>query len=90
MAKLFTTEAHYMFKAVAKAGIFFPMSKADCIIKAGDLQVKVDWDKFIPLKDIIESMKPEFFDNASHFYNAYLCARTEEAAIAKGISFKNK
>ena len=90
MADFFTTEAHYMFKAVAKAGIFFPMSKADCIAKAGDLQVKVDWDKYLSLREILESMKPEVFDNASHFYNAYLCARTEEAAIAKGVSFNNK
>ena len=56
MADFFTTEAHYMFKAVAKAGIFFPMSKADCIAKAGDLQVKVDWDKYLSLREILESM----------------------------------
>lgn len=90
MAQLFTTEAHYMFKAVAKAGIYFPISKADAIAKAGDLQVKVDWDKYLSLKEILESMKPDFYDNASHFYNAYLCARTEEAAREKGLSFINK
>lgn len=90
MANLFTTEAHYMFKAVAKAGIFFPISKADCIAKAGDLKVKVDWDKYLTLKEILESMKPDFYDNASHFYNAYLCVRTEEAAREKGLSWKDK
>lgn len=84
MEKNFTSEPHFMMKAVAKAGIFFPISKADCIAKAGEIQVKVDFDRYVPLRSILERMAPEHFDNASHFYNAYMSAQTQQLAEEYG------
>ena len=79
-----TAEPHFMMKAVSKAGIIFPVSKAECIEKAGDIQVKVDFDAYEPLAFILERMAPEFFENASHFYNAYMSAQTERLARSYG------
>ena len=84
MTRNFTAEPHFMMKAVAKAGIVFPISRADCIARAGDLRVKVDFDKTVPLTSILERMAPEFFENASHFYNAYMSAQTEQLAREYG------
>ena len=78
MAKNFTMEPHFMMKAVTKAGIVFPISKADAISKAGDIEVKVDFDKYVTLKSILERMVPDYYDNATFFYNAYMAAQTKE------------
>lgn len=84
MEKNFTSEPHFMMKAVAKAGILFPISRQDCIAKAGDLQVKVDFDRYVPLRSILERMAPDFFENASRFYNAYMSAQTQQLAEEYG------
>lgn len=84
----FTMEMHYMIKAVWKAGILFPASKDECLAKAGDLQVKTGWDQQTPLKDLIAALKPSYFDNATHFYNAYVCSRVEGLAQYLGVPFR--
>ena len=78
MVRNFTCEPHFMMKAVTKAGISFPISKADALAKAGDLEVKVDFDKYVTLRSILERMVPEYYDNATFFYSAYMAAQTKE------------
>lgn len=76
MSANFTMEPHYMMKAVAKAGIAFPISKADALTRAGVLEVRADYDKVVTLASILERMVPDFYENASVFYNAYMSAQT--------------
>lgn len=83
----FTMEMHYMMKAVWNAGILFPVSKIECLEKAGDLQVKTGWNQQTSLRETIAALKPNYFENATHFYNAYVCSRAEELAQYLGVSF---
>ncbi len=41
----FTLGTHYFLKGVAKAGISFPSTKADCVIRARNIQIRTDYDK---------------------------------------------
>ena len=75
MAAYFDSAPHFMVKAVRKAGIRFPISKAECLEKAGELTVKVDFDRTVPLRVILESMVPDFYENGASFYNAYVSAQ---------------
>ena len=38
----FTLGTHYFLKGVAKAGISFPSTKADCVIRARNIQIRTD------------------------------------------------
>ena len=42
----FTLGTHYFLKGVAKAGISFPSTKADCVIRARNIQIRTDYDKY--------------------------------------------
>jgi glycerol-3-phosphate acyltransferase PlsY len=53
MAETFDYAAHFMIKAVRKAGIVFPITKAEAIAKAGTAQVRVDFDKYVSLASIM-------------------------------------
>lgn len=74
MAKEFTFEQHYFMKAVAKSGIMFPISKKDAIEKAGDLTVRVDFDKYVTLRSMIENMYLDHYENGADFYCDYRAA----------------
>lgn len=74
MEKIFMAEEHYFRKAVAKAGISFPITKADAVAKAGDLAVRVDFDQYITLASMIENMCPDYYENAAAFYCGYWAA----------------
>ena len=61
MAEYFTYGPHLMVKAMRKAGINFPATKAECIKKAGDAMVQVDFDTYRPLADVIAELDPDHF-----------------------------
>ena len=74
MSETFDYAPHFMVKAVRKAGITFPISKKECLEKAGDLTVRVDFDRTVPLHSVLERMVPENYDCGAAFYNAYMAA----------------
>lgn len=71
---VYTSGVHNFHKAMAKAGIVFPISKAEIIKALEGLEVQVDFETFIPAVSMVERMKPESFENAAAFYNAYTAA----------------
>ena len=77
MAKYFTWGPHYMVKAVRKAGITFPTTKAECVAKAGNITVQTDFDTFRPLADVIAELDPDQFVNNEAFYCAWMCTCTK-------------
>ena len=75
--RYFTYGPHLMIKAMRKAGITFPASKAECMEKAGDALVQVDFDTFRPLRDVIAEVDPDHFVNNEAFYCAWMCTCTK-------------
>ena len=71
MAKNFVLETHQVYKAVRKAGIGFPCTKAECVAKAGDLMIKTDPEHSVPMREILERMPLERYENGAAFYSAY-------------------
>lgn len=67
----YRADVHNFIKAMDKAGIVFPTTKAEMMKKFGDMQIQIDYDnKCIPAKAFIEKMVKEDFDCASSFYDA--------------------
>ena len=65
----FTLGTHYFLKGVAKAGISFPSTKADCVIRARNIQIRTDYDN----------------ENADAFVAAYVRASTKELLKKIGV-----
>ena len=84
MVETFDYAAHFMIKAVRKAGIVFPITKAEAVARAGDAQVRVDFDKYVSLASIIEAFVPEKYPNAESFYCAYIAAQMKQLKIDTG------
>lgn len=68
MAKDYLLESHYIAKALD--GIEFPIGKKELLEKYGDKEVRVDFDKFIKLKEKIQLIKLEEFNSAAELYSA--------------------
>lgn len=83
--KNFTLGTHYFMKGIQKAGISFPSSKTDCILRARNIQVRTDFDKYESLGSIIKSFEPNYFENADAFMAAYVRASTKELLKEVGI-----
>ena len=84
MEKRFTIGAHLLVKAVRKAALTYPITRAEAIERAGDLTVRVDFEKIVPLADLIAACGPNSFENVSALYNAILSAQTRAVAQEKG------
>ena len=84
MVETFDYAVHFVVKAVRKAGIVFPITKAEAIAKAGDIQVRVDFDKYTSLASIIEAFGPQEYPNAESFYCAYEAAQMKQLKIDIG------
>lgn len=78
MNNVFMFEQHFLTKAIAKAGIQFPVTKQEAIAKAGDLEVKVDFDKYVPLKDMIAELPFDYFPISAVFVNAYMANKLKK------------
>lgn len=75
MKKVFMFEQHFLTKALAQAKITFPISKADAMEKAGDIQVQVDFDRYAPLRDLINNATVDYFPISAVFVNAYVAGK---------------
>lgn len=84
MAETFDYGTHYLVQAMRKAGIVFPITKAEALAKAGEIQVRVDFDKYASLCSIIDACVPEEYPNAESFYCAYIAAQMKQAKIDLG------
>lgn len=51
---VYTSEAHNLIKAMGKAGITFPATKAELLEKFGDMTIKVDFDKEAKISDTVK------------------------------------
>ncbi len=76
----FPAEGRFVAKALENGKVFFPISKADLLIQAGDEPVKVDWDRYVPLRSIVERFVPDYFENAISFFTAYTAERSSRAS----------
>jgi len=81
----FTLGTHYFLKGVAKAGISFPSTKADCGIRARNIQIRTDYDKYESLASVIKTFEPNYFENADAFVAAYVRASTKELLKEIGV-----
>lgn len=81
----FTLGTHYFLKGVAKAGISFPSTKADCVLRARNIKVRTDYDKYESLASIIRTFEADYFENADAFVAAYVRASTKELLKEVGI-----
>lgn len=84
MEKRFTIGAHLLVKAVRKAGLTYPITKAEAMKRAEGLTVRVDFDQTVPLADLFAACGPDTFENVSALYNAVLSAQTRAVAEEKG------
>lgn len=75
----FSSASHVFVKAVNKAGVVFPTTKAEIVGKLGDTEVQVADDKFVKAASIVESMDVDEFPNGAAFMCAYTCACMQEA-----------
>lgn len=81
----FTLGTHYFLKGVAKAGISFPSTKTDCVIRARNIQIRTDYDKYESLASVIKTFEPNYFENADAFVAAYVRASTKELLKEIGV-----
>ena len=86
MTKHFTLEYHYFSKALTKADITFPISKESAVMKADGLDIRVDYDRYIPLKTIIGDMAPDYYPNAASFWAAYMASQTNRLRVEYGVN----
>ena len=84
MEKRFTIGTHLLIKAVRKAGLTYPITKAEAMKRAEGITVRVDFDKTAPLTALISSCVPDTFENVAAFYNALISAQTRAVAEEKG------
>ena len=84
MEKLFLPEEHYFLKAMQYIPVVYPASKAELVKLAADsgLTVRTDFDKFVPLSEILGGLAPETFDNFTHIRQAYLSAAAAKLKAA--------
>jgi hypothetical protein len=61
-----------MVKALAKAGIVFPISKKNLLDRIGSAQVQVDFDKKITVEEYCKNISVTDFENKSQFFNALI------------------
>lgn len=83
--KPFTLGTHYFIKGIQKAGISFPSSKNDCILRARNIKVRTDYDKEESLASIIKQFEWDYFENADSFVAAYTRLGTKELLKEAGI-----
>lgn len=84
MEKRFTVGAHLLIKAVRKAALTYPITKEEAVRRAEGICVRVDFDKTVPLAELISACRPDSFENTAAFYNALISARTRAVAEEKG------
>ena len=84
MEKRFTIGSHLLIKAVRKAGLTFPITREEAVRRAGDITVRVDFEKYVPLADLFAACVPTEFDTVAALYNAMLSAQAKAVAIEKG------
>ena len=84
MEKRFTMGAHLLIKAVRKAGLTFPITREEAVRRAGDITVRVDFEKYVPLADLFAACVPTEFENVAALYNALLSAQAKAVAVEKG------
>lgn len=66
--KVFLAKDHYIAKAISD--INYPVTKKHMIETVGNENIKIDWDKYSKLKDILEPIKIKKFRNAAEFYSS--------------------
>jgi hypothetical protein len=77
MKKYYMAAMHNVVKALEASSIQFPITKADLIAKAGDREIFTDWDSSTSLKELLNDVTLEGFDNKSQFFNSLTAALTE-------------
>ncbi len=60
--------AHYIAKAIAE--IKYPVTKQELVDQVGYKEIRVDWNEYKPLKELLELIKLDNFENAACFYSA--------------------
>lgn len=63
---------HHFHKAIAE--IEWPCSKEEFIQKVGHKEVPVDWNQKKTIKELVEKIEIEYFENAAAFYNAWFAS----------------
>lgn len=77
MKKLFASTQHYVILALGNANISFPTSKKDIIARAGNHSIRIDWDRYIPLSELMQDIKIEQYENKSQFFCALIGTMTK-------------
>ena len=72
MRKFYSAANHNMVKALANAGIKFPVSKKELIDKVGSVQVQIDFDKKITIEEYCKDIKIGDFENKCQFFTALI------------------
>lgn len=70
MGKHYGATMHNVVKALADAGVVFPVSRAELLSRAGKLEIGVDFGKKIALAKFCEEIKTDYFENKCQFFCA--------------------
>jgi hypothetical protein len=82
---VYTADLHNFHKALGKAGVVFPATKAEIIEALGDTQIQIDFDAFVKASSNVRRLPIDSFPNAAAFYNCYIASGME--ALKKSINY---
>lgn len=84
MGKHYGATMHNVVKALAGAGVVFPVSGAELLDRAGDREIGVDFGKKITLAEYCGDIKVDYFENKCQFFCALGASVPEVRHLAQG------
>lgn len=66
--RYYLSGAHYITKAMTDVN--YPITKQELIEQVGNREVRVEWDEYKPLKELLGLIKIDNFENAASFFSA--------------------
>ncbi len=67
-SKQYLAGAHYITKAMAD--VRYPITKKELIDQVGDKEIRVNWNEYKPLRELLELIKVDNFENAAGFFSS--------------------
>lgn len=68
----FVADMHFFHKAIAP--VVWPATKAEIIAEVGDRVVKTGWDSQATVKELVDPILLNRFENAHEFYCAFFAS----------------
>ena len=70
--RVYMAGQHHFHKAIKE--ITWPCSKDEFILRVGHKEVPVDWNEKKTIRELVEKIEVNNFENAAAFYNAWFAS----------------